>query len=317
MDIFQMGNALAQNTGLRIEHDVSLKKYTSLHIGGPAALFATVHTLPQAQALLSAAHELSLPVLLLGGGTNLLISDDGYEGLAVSFRFADCTIADDGLSVTVGASVPAAALVDHLVHAGRQGLEFAAGLPGTVGGAIAGNAGCFGSSFGEHLQRATVLDAQGNLLEITDPAWFRFAYRHSRLSEELALIVDATFQLRDGDTAELRQIAQSHCHTRRTKHPGKHIRTAGSYFKNLPPKNPGEWRRPAGALLDQVGAKQLHVGDAAVFEKHANIFINRQNASAKDVLQLEALLQTRVYDAFGERLEPEVRFVGRRPQHRK
>jgi UDP-N-acetylmuramate dehydrogenase len=209
--------------------------------------------------------------------------------------------------------VASAQLVERLVSAGLAGLEFSAGLPGSVGGAVAGNAGCFGATFGERLLRATIVDLHGEAQTIEDPSWFGFDYRRSRLQDGIAILVDVTLEIAPGDAEALRKIADGHLETRRTKHPARDVKTAGSYFKNLPPAADGQWRQPAGALLDQVGARGMSVGDAAVFEKHANILINRGNASARDVLMLEALLTQRVHEKFGVTLEPEVRFAGRRP----
>ncbi|MBN2344646.1 MAG: UDP-N-acetylmuramate dehydrogenase [Deltaproteobacteria bacterium] len=294
-----------------VETDVPLKQFTSFYIGGPAALYTRVSRPDDASQLLKTVSSANIPYLIIGGGTNLLVSDDGFEGLAVHARFDKLHITPDGL-VSVGASVQVSNLVEQTVSAGFAGLEFAAGLPGTVGGAVAGNAGCFGSSFGDVLHSARILTAQGDIQTVS-PEWFQFEYRCSEVNAQKALVVEARFQLHKGDRNALRQTADSHTALRREKHPARHIKTAGSYFKNLPPLHPGERRRAAGILLEEIGAKNESVGDAAVFEKHANILINRANATAKDMLTLETRLRRKVFKQFGELLEPEVRFIGRRP----
>jgi UDP-N-acetylmuramate dehydrogenase len=216
----------------------------------------------------------------------------------------------DRRRVTAGAGVETAALVEWTLSAGLAGLEFAAGLPGTVGGAVAGNAGCFGGTLGERLVAATVILGDGTRLELDDPAWFAFDYRSSRIAERGAVIASATFAVAPGDRARIEEAARAHVAVRREKHPPKGAWTAGSYFKNLPPEIPGGPRRAAGALLDAVGAKAMRVGDAAVFERHANIIVNEGAATARDVLALAEMMRAAVRARYGEELVPEVRFVG-------
>ncbi len=306
----EIQSLLERESGLRMARDVSLHRHTSIGIGGPAALFAQVDDPSALAILLSTAVGHSIPVFILGGGTNLLVSDDGFYGLVIRPAF-DGLKEGDGW-IRAGAAVPAAGLVAHAVERGLGGLAFAAGLPGTVGGAVAGNAGCFGSSFGERLRAATIVTADGRVEEVKNE-WFEFDYRHSAVARKGAVIVDVTLSVAPGDVESLRRTAEEHIALRRTKHPAAGTRTAGSWFKNLPPLSPGEFRRPAGALLEQVGARGECVGDAVVFEKHANIFVNRGSASAADMLALERRLRERVEERFGECLETEVRFVGNRP----
>jgi len=250
-------------------------------------------------------------VFFLGGGTNLLVSDSGFAGLVIKTSFSFVHIDETEAFVRVGASVPSAVLVDRLIGEEWGGLEFAAGLPGTIGGAVAGNAGCFGHQIGELLINATVVDRTGLVTTIDDPGWFGFDYRDSQLLSTGAFLVDANFAVQKESRADLASRAGRYVSVRRQKHPAPGTRTAGSYFKNLPPEEPGGQRRAAGALLDQVGAKSLRVGDAAVFERHANIVVNRGEATAKDVLALTAEMRRRVYEQFGEELTPEVHFVGK------
>ena len=204
-------------------------------------------------------------------------------------------------------------LVEQLIADGFAGLEFAAGLPGTIGGGIAGNAGCFGHTLSDFLVRATVVDAQGAVHEIANREWFRFQYRHSKLLGNRMVLTEATFAVCPDDAGRLRTESDKYLAVRAEKHPRKHVQTAGSYFKNLPPEKEGERYRAAGALLDQVGARNLSVGDAAVFERHANIIINRDHATATEVLTLAAQMKQRVRERFGVVLSEEVRFVGKRP----
>jgi UDP-N-acetylmuramate dehydrogenase len=296
--------------GAEVVEDAALSAHTSFRIGGPAGLLARAARVEQVAAALAITSRAEIPALVLGGGTNLLVSDAGFDGLALCVEIDGITIDEGGRSVTAGAGVATARLVERVVAEGLAGLEFAAGLPGTVGGAISGNAGCFGSAIGDRLTGATLITRDGTVVELRDPSWFAFDYRCSRIAHAGAVVARATFAVEPGERARLEEVAAEHVAERRQKHPAPGVRTAGSYFKNLPPESPGGQRRAAGALLDRVGAKAMRVGDAVVFERHANIIVNAGQASAKDVLALAERMRTAVYDRFGVELTPEVRFVG-------
>ncbi len=305
-------HTIANEIGPDARFDVPLCEHTSFGIGGPADLFVeTLSAVDLARALV-ASRSRGLDVLVLGGGTNLLVSDDGFEGIVIKPNNDTVSLSEDRSRVTAGASTRADQLVDQMVAAGLGGLEFAAGLPGSVGGAVAGNAGCFGSTFGDRILAATAVDGNGKIIQIDGPEAFGFDYRCSTVDREGWILVDVTLAVEATDPAALAAIAQGHKETRRTRHPARGAKTAGSYFKNLPPGPKGGHRRAAGALLEQVGAKEMSVGDAAVFEKHANILINRGSARAEDVLELASQMALRVKERFGLVLEPEVRFVGRK-----
>jgi UDP-N-acetylmuramate dehydrogenase len=299
--------------GAEVREGVGLADHTSFRIGGPAALFVEVGSVDQLAAALGEAWAQGLRTLVLGGGTNLLVSDEGFDGLAIRLHLEELVVDPDSGLIRVGAGVAAAGLVDATIEAGLGGLQFAAGLPGTVGGAVAGNAGCFGSTFGERIAWAQVVRPDGNVARIDDAAWFEFDYRSSRVQRNGSVIAEIGFELATDERSRIRDEAAGYLEQRADKHPRPGARTAGSYFKNLPPEEPGGRRRAAGALLDQVGAKQMSVGDAAVFERHANIVVNRGSARARDVLELTAQMAERVRARFGVELEPEVRFVGEKP----
>jgi len=299
--------------GSEVREDVPLADHTSLRIGGPAALFVEVDHVDRLSATIAAARDAKLDTLVMGGGTNLLVSDEGFDGLAIRLRLEELELDPRSGLVRAGAGIMAADLVERTLESGLGGLQFAAGLPGTVGGAVAGNAGCFGATFGERLAWATVVGVDGAVTRVGDPGWFGFEYRRSRVRDDGAVIAEVGFELGSADRSMLCDEADGFLEQRATKHPAPGERTAGSYFKNLPPEEPGGRRRAAGALLDQVGAKQMSVGDAAVFARHANIVINRGSATARDVLELTRQMAERVRERFGVELEPEVRFVGKRP----
>ncbi|MDD5307667.1 MAG: UDP-N-acetylmuramate dehydrogenase [Deltaproteobacteria bacterium] len=298
---------------LAILEDVPLALHTSFRIGGPAALFAEVTDVPKLSRLLTAVRSMGIDTLVLGGGTNVLASDEGFPGLVMRLAIGGLAIDAASGRVRVGAGASSADLVERTIAASLKGLEFAAGLPGTVGGAVAGNAGCYGGSFGEHVVSATIVEPDGSVVELADAEAFGFRYRGSGLGDRGAVLAEAVLALEPGDRTELEEIAARHVATREERHPPRILPCAGSYFKNLPPAEPGGQRIAAGALLDAVGVKELRVGDAGVFERHANIVVNRGRATARDVLTLTTEMARRVKERFGVELSPEVRFVGRRP----
>jgi UDP-N-acetylmuramate dehydrogenase len=300
--------------GTEIAEDVSLREYTSFGIGGPAAFFISATSIAQVSGALAAANDLAMPTLILGDGTNLLVSDAGFDGLALRVELGGVSIDTTRNRATVGAGVSVSSLVETLVTDGLAGLEFAAGLPGTLGGAIAGNAGCFGGAVGENVVGAKLVLRDGTVLEIDNPSWFCFDYRASRVATIGAVIAEAIIGITRGDRFRLEETAHSHIALRQEKHPTRNMHTAGSYFKNLPPEVRGGQRRAAGGLLDAVGAKDMSVGGAAVFERHANIIVNTGNATARDVLALAEMMRHAVFARFGVELEPEVRFVGEKPE---
>jgi UDP-N-acetylmuramate dehydrogenase len=297
-----------------------LRHHTTFRIGGPADFYVEARTPEELIASLRAGAEAGVNVFLLGGGSNLLVSDEGFRGLVV--RNACDRIDFDGTAVHVECGADFLDLIRRSVDRGLAGLAFAAGIPGSVGGALYGNAGCYGEDIGSFTVECTVATPDGARVETLPASWFRFAYRDSRLKREPRVLVSCVLQLRAGDRGALAKEVEEKLEIRRNKHPQWRIEpTAGSYFKNLPPDwqmpgarhSPGTRRVPAGQLLDECGCRGLRVGDAMVYAKHANIIVNAGRASAGDVLELAADMKRRVRERFGVELEEEVMFLGPRP----
>ena len=297
-----------------------LRHHTTFRVGGPADFFYAARTPEQLVAALRTAHTLQLPCFLLGGGSNLLVSDTGIRGLVV--RNACEAIEFDGSAAQVQCGADYLTFIRRTREYGLAGFAYAAGIPGSVGGALYGNAGCYGQDIGSRTIECTIATLDGATVETQSASWFEFAYRDSRLKREPRALLSCVLQLEkgDGDAIE-REIAEK-LEIRRVKHPEWRTEpTAGSYFKNLPPgfqvpglpHSPGTHRIPAGALLDQCEARGLRVGDAMVFARHANILVNAGHATAADVLTLAELLKSRVRAKFGVELEEEVMFLGERP----
>ena len=284
---------------LRVNEPMS--RHTTFRVGGPAALMALPKTEREARLALRAAHDLGVEPFFLGNGSNLLAADEGYPGFIVKLT-GDF---DDQREVDGQLEAGSAQLLSRLARAawgrGLTGLEFAAGIPGTVGGAIVMNAGAYGGEMAQVVASVRVMDRAGNIEEVPNAAC-DFAYRHSAFSGGERLILSARFALTPGDPAEIKAKMDDLNARRKEKQPLEYP-SAGSTFK----RPPGHY---AAALIDQCGLKGLRVGGAQVSEKHAGFVINTGGATCADVLALMDQVRERVYRETGVTLEPEVRYLG-------
>jgi len=300
-----------------------LRHHTTFRIGGPADFYFPARTSEQLVDALRVGHEAGLPVFLLGGGSNLLVSDDGFRGFVV--RNACESIQFDRTAAHVECGADFLDLIIRCRDEGLTGLEFAAGIPGSVGGALYGNAGCYGDDIGHYTIECRVATMDGVRDETLPARWFEFGYRDSRLKRDPRVLVSCVMQFQPGDRAEIQKQIEEKLEIRRVKHPQWRVEpTAGSYFKNLPPGwqmpggklSPGTRRVAAGQLLDECDCRGLRVGDAMVYEKHANIIVNVGRATAREVLELADEMKRRVHEKFGIVLEEEVMFLGQKPRPR-
>ena len=308
----------ALGDGLRTTEPMRL--HTTFRIGGPADHFYVARSSDRLVAALKVGHELGLPVFLLGGGSNLLVSDAGLRGLVV--RNACEEVGFEGTVARAGCGADFLGFIERCRDRGLAGLEFAAGIPGTIGGALYGNAGCYGRDIGSRVIECTHATPDGARVETQPGAWYEFGYRDSRLKRDPCVLLSCRLQLAPGEREAIQRELDEKLEIRRVKHPAWRTEpTAGSYFKNLPPDwqlpgakhSPGTRRVAAGQLLDECGCRGLRMGDAVVFAKHANIIVNAGHASAADVLALAAEMKSRVRERFGVTLEEEVMFLGARP----
>jgi len=289
-----------------VQRNVLLSTFTTFRTGGEADLFVQVNTTDQLARAVTLAQESAIPYFLLGDGSNLLVSDDGYRGLIVRNRILGLTV--EGHRVTAGAGETMDNLVDFATRSSLSGLEFAAGIWGTVGGAIYGNAGAFGNQIGSRLVQAEVMNSTGTV-RIEGRDYFQFAYRSSRLKKTKEIVATVTFGLDPDDAQVIGKRTEEIRRLRREKHPVGPC-SAGCFFKNIEdPRQPGG-KIPAGKLLEDVGAKSMRVGDAAVYDKHANIIINAGHATSKEIRQLADILKKKVKDRFDVELEEEVVCLG-------
>lgn len=285
-----------------IAEEELLAKHTSFRIGGPAELMVFPRTREELAAILRLAKELAIAPRILGAGTNVLAPDEGVRGLVIVTR--DTLMGLELISPTHIAAMAGMTLAQAANFAARNrlsGLEFAHGIPGTVGGGIYMNAGAYGGEMRDVAVRTEFMYLDGTT-EIFEGDAQGFAYRMSAFQKRKGVIVRTEFALQPAEETEIYARMKELAEKRRASQPLE-LPSAGSTFK-----------RPqigyAAALIEQAGLKGLSVGGAAVSEKHAGFIVNRAGASAADVLALVRLVQQRVFDATGVRLEPEVRLWG-------
>ena len=276
-----------------------MSRHTTFHIGGPARLMALPHDRKEAAAVVRTAVEAGVRPFFLGNGSNLLVSDSGYAGLIIKSGGLDQT-REVNRRLRAESGIPMARLAVAALERGLTGLEFAHGIPGSLGGAVCMNAGAYGGEMRQVVTEVTALYPDGIRRFTGDQA--EFAYRHSRFLEDGAVVLGAVVRLTPDDPAAIRQRMDDLMARRRASQPLEWP-SAGSTFK----RPEGYY---AGTLIDQTGLKGLTVGGAQVSEKHAGFVINTGSATCADVRELIRRVQEAVYKAHGVRLEPEVRFVG-------
>lgn len=291
---------LQERLGDSVARDVVLAPYTTFNIGGPAKYFFEANSPRQLLAAFDIASTNDIKHFLLGGGSNILVSDEGFDGLVIRDDCRDWQVGGNTISAQSGVWFDK--LVDIAAEHSLTGLEFAAGIPGNVGGAIYGNAGAFGNSVADILESAVLYSPEGGI-KIVGPDYFGFAYRHSRLKELFEVVLSVRFRLKAGEKGRITDKINEHREIRRAKHPDyRREGCAGSVFKNI--KEPE--LLPAGKLLEDAGAQGLKIGDAQVFEKHCNIIVNKGKAKASEVRQLASQMQKLVNDKFNIMLEYEM-----------
>jgi len=273
-----------------------LAPHTWFHLGGPAEFFAEPSSIDQLQALVRRCREASTPVRVLGGGSNILVRDEGVAGVVVRLTapvFSDITLAGDILSAGGGAKLGHA--ISTSVREGRAGLEALVGIPGTIGGALHGNAGSRGGDIGQWACQATVMTRAGEIQERMRDELV-FAYRESSLDE--LVILGAKFQLEEDDPEELTKRMQKQWIVKKANQPLGH-QSAGCIFKN--PRG-----MSAGMLIEQAGLKNTRIGQAEVSDRHANFIIADPGATSSDVLKLIDVVRERVLERLGIELETEI-----------
>lgn len=293
---------LLRRSMVTIRENVSLAPYTYFKIGGPARFFCEARSKEDLYEAIAFARGKAIPFWILGGGSNVLIADEGLPGLAILMRIDDIEFTRSNL-VRSGAGVPIARLIAASVEHGLTGFEWAIGVPGTMGGSVRGNAGCFGSEIKDVIESVEVFDTNKTTCSMLHATNCGFSYRESIFKHDPFLIIlSATLQLKKGDPDESRKLIARYATERAAKQDiGEQC--AGCMFKNPSPD------KPAGLLIDTAGLKGMRVGNAMVSEKHANYFINCGGATAVDVRALAARVKEEVKTFHGITLEEEIQYL--------
>ena len=292
----------------RVEKNTLLKNHTTFGIGGPADLFYETKTTNELIKAVKLARKLKVPYFLLGGGSNVLAADKGFGGLIIKNRARQIKkLKNNRLQVASGTSNQE--LVSFCQKQGLSGVEFLAGIPGTLGGSLAVNAGTpqepfFGGSISDVVKKLTLILPSGKVKRVSKK-WMEFGYRTSKIKRAAAgkkpTILSAIFQLEESSPEDIQKVVETKIEKRKTTQPWGF--SAGSVFKN-PESN------YAGMLIDKSGLKGRWIGGAKISEKHANFIINENSATAKNVFELIKLIKKEVKKKFGVNLKEEIDLVG-------
>lgn len=292
---------LYKKVGERLLAAEPMSRHTTFRIGGPADWYVAPYDEAELASVISLCREAGIPFLILGNGSNLLCGDGGFRGVVIDMtkHFTHCVCEED--TIRAGAGLLLGSLARQAMQAGLTGLEFAAGIPGSVGGALVMNAGAYGGEMAQVTTWVRVLTPEGEFRRIPAEE-LDFAYRHSVIPGAGYIVVEAEFQLEPGKPDQIRARIEELAARRRAKQPLEYP-SAGSTFK-----------RPAGhfaaQLIDEAGLKGFSVGGARVSEKHAGFVINDGNATANDVLTLCSQIRQQILRTTGVELELEVALVG-------
>ena len=280
----------------RTEREADMRQYTTFKIGGKAALMAFPKCTADVLRMLALCKN--VPHAVIGNGSNLLVGDAGFRGVIIRIGSEMGEIRTEGNRIFAGAGASLAAVSRAAMEAGLSGMAPLAGIPGTVGGAVMMNAGAYGGEMRDVVEEVTyILD--GNVEKSREHG---FSYRHSRYMDMGAIVTEVVFSLSVGDKEEIRAEMEALAQKRREKQP-LNLPSAGSAFKR--PKD-----GYAAEMIDKAGLRGFSVGGAAVSEKHAGFVVNQGGATAKDVKTLLEKVQETVFEKYGVKLEPEIRFLG-------
>jgi len=285
-----------------LDFSVRLAEHSHFRIGGEADYFFCARSSDDLKKAITLAREFSMYHFIMGGGYNLLFEDEGFRGLVIKNQIKAIERQDSG-SVRCASGMALKNVIEWCAVKNLGGLEFLAGIPGTLGGAVYGNAGAFDEEIGDHVVEAVLYDESGREVRRQEE-YFSFDYRYSSLKEKPDVVLEVTLQVEERKRSRIEANMADILEQRKTRHPPWDVACAGSFFQN--PVFPDGKKVAAARLLDRIGAKGLMQGDARVYEGHANFIINAGNARAKDILSLASELKRRVKEEFGIELKEEV-----------
>lgn len=293
-----------------VQRDAELRDFTTFRLGGSCPALIDC---PNASVLCETAAALAerdIEFIVIGQGSNLLVSDTGIDTVVLRFFTEEHDIEMDGSRLRVSGDTILDDLPRIAIEHGIGDVSFLSGIPGTVGGAIAGNAGAFGQQIGDVIESVRLMDSSGTVQSATADELV-FEYRSSVLKQTGAVVLDAVLKLKPIDRVIMQKERERILELRRTKHPDwTTTPCAGSVFRNVEPTSAAERRQAAGWFLEQAGAKDLRIGGARLYEKHANIIIAEPTATASDVFHLSEQMAAIVRDKFGFELVREIKLLG-------
>jgi UDP-N-acetylmuramate dehydrogenase len=295
--------ALIRLSGDKVVFNCPMAQYTTMGVGGASEALYKADELDELRLLIAFLNSEHIPYLIIGRGSNLLIKDNGFEGVAILLKGSLAGIErkdGDDLTVLAGAGLPLVDLITFCRNSGLGGLECFAGIPGTVGGAVIMNAGAFGNEFGSRVQTLEMITREGNLIQ-KDRAQLMFSYRRLEIEDGQVAVRARIILERESKEVVTGRIAD-YLKKRKIGQPMEYP-SSGSVFKNPPSQY-------AGRLIEQAGLKGMRIGGAMISEKHANFIVNTGNASARNILDLIFLAQSKVKEQTGIELEPEIKIVG-------
>jgi UDP-N-acetylmuramate dehydrogenase len=297
--------------GIRFRSGVRMGAVTTFRLGGECPLVVDAIDADQVFCTVRELNRRRLPYFLMGGGSNLLVSDRGLDAVVVRFVSPTPRIRRDGNILEIDAGTNLDSVAAYCCENALEGFVNTSGIPGTLGGAVYGNAGAFGWQVADVLKSVTLLDHDAHV-RICIPDELGFRYRHSDLKTSKEIVLSASFEVAPGDADALMAKRQEILELRAGKHPNlANDSCAGSFFRNIEPTSAADRRQAAGWFLEQAGAKEMTVGGAGVFHKHANIPVKaRPDCTANDVFQLTIQMAEAVADKFDLVLEPEVQLIG-------
>lgn len=315
---------LNENLENKVQQNIILKDYTTYRVGGPAEYLIEAENMDLLVNSFKISQELKINFLILGGGSNVVIADQGIRGLVIINRVKEVKIIDEIIEVTSGYNL--SKLVKETALAGLSGLDFAAGIYGTVGGAVAGNAGAYGSDMSQVITEIEVIEPSGKLKRLKNEN-LKYKYRSSIFKDGgyPAIILRAWLKLHKGDSEKITQLINQHLEER-IKSCQEDYPSAGCVFRNIPfsevnlddLKNKGleidKFREikkiPAGYLIERLDLKGKKIGGAMVSKEHGNFIYNIDNATAEDIITLISYIKQQVRDNYGIQLKEEIKYLG-------
>ena len=281
-----------------VKYNEPMSKHTTFKVGGIADTYITVNSKEKLLKVLELLKNEKITII--GNGSNLLVTDKGIRGIVLKYSANNCSI--NGKTVTVESGMTNARLANTLLKQNLAGYEFAAGIPGTIGGAIVMNAGAYGKEMKDVVESTEFIDLETNKIETLKNEEQEFEYRKSIFQNKKCIILSTTLKLEDGIKAEIEEKLTEYAEKRRSTQP-LDMPSAGSTFKR------GNGFITA-KLIDEAGLKGYSIGGAQVSTKHAGFIVNKGNAKAKDIIELIKYIQDEIYKKFGEKIEPEIKIIG-------